>query len=84
MGFALGDVATLLALRDGVTTPCKEVQTLIEDRLRDVVQRVQDLRRVAHVLKASLGICRQHEREGRCEVIDTLSVAARGKSRSGK
>jgi len=81
-GFALEHIATLLALRNGETAPCREVQTLIEDRLEDVGRRAKGLRRVERVLKASLGMCRQHAREGRCEVIETLSEASRGKSRS--
>ena len=74
-GFALEDVATLLALRDGRTAPCREVQDLIECRLTDVVKRLNDLARVERVLKASLKLCQQNERRGRCKVIDTLSAA---------
>lgn len=79
-GFVLVDIATLLALRDGETAPCKEVQNLIEARLEDVARRATDLERVERVLKSSLRMCRQHERTGRCEVIDTLSVASRGRA----
>ena len=75
-GFALEDVATLLSLRDGETEPCKEVQHLIEERLGGVGQRLKNLEHVERVLKTSLKKCRQHEREGRCEVINTLSVAS--------
>lgn len=81
-GFGLDDVATLLGLRDGQTTPCKEVQTLIEVRLGDVAQRVTDLKRVESVLKKSLRMCRQKERTGRCDVIDTLSVASKRSKRT--
>ena len=75
-GFALDDVAVLLSLRDGETAPCREVQTLIEARLDDVARRVADLQRVKRVLERSLRMCRQMERTGHCEVIDTLSVAS--------
>ena len=77
-GFSLEDVATLLSLRDGRTAPCREVQDLIESRLTDVTERLKDLARVERVLKASLKLCRQNERRGRCEVIDTLTVASVG------
>ncbi|MCC7196385.1 MAG: MerR family transcriptional regulator [Gemmatimonadaceae bacterium] len=77
-GFALEDVARLLAFRDGRTPPCREVQDLIESRLNDVAERLCGLARVERVLKASLKLCRQNERGGRCEVIDTLTVAAVG------
>jgi MerR family mercuric resistance operon transcriptional regulator len=79
-GFALEDVATLLGLRDGTEEPCKEVQDLIDARLHDVAQRVKDLQRVERVLKTSRRMCRQHEREGRCDVIDTLSATSRSRT----
>ena len=80
-GFALEDVAILLGLRDCQTTPCQEVQTVIETRLDDVKRRVSDLQRVERVLKKSLRMCRQKERTGRCDVIDTLSVASERRKR---
>ena len=49
-GFALGDVETLLALRDGRTGPCREVQDLIENRLSDLAARLNDLARVVALL----------------------------------
>ncbi len=74
-GFSLEDIAMLLELRDGITEPCKEVQTLIEERLANVRVRLANLRRVERVLKASLKICREQEQSGRCEVIDKLTAA---------
>ena len=75
-GFTLDDVTVLLNLRDGTTAPCKEVQTLVEDRLADTEQRLQDLHHVQQVLKASLKLCRRSERTGRCRVIDDLTEAS--------
>jgi MerR family mercuric resistance operon transcriptional regulator len=83
-GFVLEDVGTLLSLRDGTTEPCKEVQDVIRARLGDVAQRLEDLQRVERVLKVSLKMCRRHEREGHCEVIDTLSVASGGSKSRGR
>ena len=71
-GFTLRDVTELLR-----PAPCGEVQTLIERRLEEAVERMGDLRHVQKVLRASLEQCRAHEKTGRCEVIDTLSAAAR-------
>jgi MerR family mercuric resistance operon transcriptional regulator len=75
-GFALEDVAALLSLRDGTTAPCKEVQTLVEQRLTDLEKRVKQLRHLRAVLRASLQLCRQAGRSGRCQVIDRLKVAS--------
>ncbi len=71
-GFALDDVIELLR-----PAPCGRVQQLIEERLGRVAARMKDLRHVQKVLAASLELCRSHERSGRCEVIDSLSVRAR-------
>jgi len=81
-GFVLDDIATLLGLRDGATEPCPDVQRLIEDRLADVAGRLADLKRVAGVLEKSLRLCREQEKGGHCEVIDTLSVASKPTKRS--
>jgi len=72
-GFRLEDVQTLMALRDGDTAPCREVQELIEERLADAANRMKDLRRVQRVLQSSLDACREAEDSGRCEVLTTLS-----------
>ncbi|MGE0827676.1 MAG: heavy metal-responsive transcriptional regulator [Candidatus Binatia bacterium] len=76
IGFTLDDVTALLSFRDGTTAPCKEVQTLIEERLADTQQRLADLEHVQGVLKSSLKLCRRGERSGRCRVMDDLSLAA--------
>lgn len=75
-GFTLDDVTTLLNLRDGTTVPCKEVQTLLKERLADTEQRLLDLHHVQQVLKVSLTMCRRSERTGRCRVIDDLTEAS--------
>ena len=45
-GFTLEDVSAILDLNDGATSPCKEVQDLIEQRLAETEQRLAGLRRV--------------------------------------
>jgi len=75
-GFTLDDVTALLNLRDGTTAPCKEVQTLVEDRLADTEQRLQDLHHVQQVLKSSLKVCRQAKSADRCQVLDDLTAVS--------
>lgn len=72
-GFTLDDVAKLLR-----PAPCQRVQELIERRLDELAVRMRDLQQVQKVLKGSLELCREHEKTGRCRVIETLSAAARG------
>ncbi|MFQ5876687.1 MAG: heavy metal-responsive transcriptional regulator [Acidobacteriota bacterium] len=75
-GFTLQDVATMLDLRDGRTAPCREVQTLIEQRLADLEQRVRQLHHLQAVLRDFLKLCLRSQRTGRCRVVDELDGAA--------
>ncbi len=71
-GFTLKDVTELLR-----PAPCGKVQGLIEHRLESVAERMRELRHVQRVLRRSLDECHNHERSGRCRVIDDLSARAR-------
>jgi len=72
--FTLDDIAELLQ-----AAPCGDVQERIEARLSQVSERIKELRHVERVLRASLKTCQEHEKTGRCQVIDALSAAARAK-----
>ena len=87
-GFTLDDVKRLFQFQDGVLDPCGEVQSLIEARLRDLEERLEQLRTVRTVLRASLDACHRGEASGRCEVLEGLAegrpVARRRAGRRGK
>ncbi len=72
-GFTLDDIRTLLGLRDDDRQACDEVQSLIEDRLQGVRNRIQELQGFERVLKTSLQQCRKSSGTGRCVVIDSIS-----------
>jgi len=74
-GFVLADVRVLLDFSDGVTAPCGEVQTLIEDRLRKTREQRERLEEVDRRLSSWLRACRRAEKTGRCEVVDRLRGA---------
>jgi MerR family mercuric resistance operon transcriptional regulator len=82
-GFTLEHVGHLLSLRDGRTAPCREVQTLIEERLADLGNRLRQLNHLKKVLQASLEECRKAERTGTCKVIDGLEVSASASVKAG-
>lgn len=75
-GFTLEDITTLLDFRDGRTSPCLDVQGLIEERLADLKQRLEQMRHVQVVLRSALAVCRKAERKGRCGVMDELNRAS--------
>lgn len=74
-GFTLDDIRSLLR-----PAACGKVQSLIEQRLSDVGERMRELRHVQKVLRASLSECREHEETGRCRVVDELTARSKGAS----
>lgn len=72
-GFTLDDIRSLLR-----PAACGKVQSLIEQRLSDVSERMRELRHVQKVLRASLSECREHEETGRCRVVDELTARSKG------
>lgn len=72
IGFTLDDVKALLAAPQSSAAACRDVQSLIEERLDEIGQRLKDLRHVQRVLKSSLEKCKETERADCCHVIETL------------
>jgi len=79
IGFTLEDVKSLLGSDDNRSPACGDVQTLIEDRLADIEDRLKDLRQVKRVLKSALEHCRQSEKRGECHVLQTLEGGSSAK-----
>jgi DNA-binding transcriptional MerR regulator len=79
IGFTLDDVKALLSAPDSSAASCRQVQSLVEERLAEVAQRLKDLRHVQHVLKSALAKCRETERAGCCHVIETLRETSEAK-----
>lgn len=71
-GFALDDIRSLL-----LPAPCGKVQEVIAHRLEVVEARMRELRHVRRVLRNSLDACHEHERTGRCRVVDDLTARAK-------
>ncbi len=71
-GFTLGDVTKLLR-----PAPCGSVQRLIEERLAEVTTRMKELRHVQKILRTALEECRDHQKSGRCKVVDDLSARSK-------
>ncbi len=72
-GFTLDDVRVMLGLETGETLLCEDVEELLNQRLRDVTNRMKDLRHVQGVLRASLDLCRSGDENERCRVIEKLT-----------
>lgn len=71
-GFTLKNIALLLEYRDEGAAPCREVQGLIADRLKQVSETIRNLREVESMLSEWMNICREAENSGRCGVLEGL------------
>jgi MerR family transcriptional regulator, mercuric resistance operon regulatory protein len=72
IGFTLDDVKALLAHDARRAPTCASVQSLIEDRLADIEQRLKDLRHVRRVLIAALKNCQKQKKTDCCHVVESL------------
>jgi MerR family mercuric resistance operon transcriptional regulator len=71
LGFSIGEVRTLLRLADERKRPCGEVRVVAAAHLKEVRARIEDLRRMERVLKATVARCASNQRT-HCPVIEAL------------
>jgi len=83
-GFTLADIGVLLSFRDGASSPCKEVQSLIANRLALVGEKLEHLRGVDSMLRHWLKVCKEAERTGRCGVLEGLMMNREEKCKKGQ
>jgi len=68
-GFSLDDIAVLLELGEDGEVSCGEVQALIQARLSQLRQRLNELRHVQRVLNRALRECQASQASKACAVI---------------
>ncbi len=77
LGFTLEEVNQLLQLEDG--TGCAQAQTLGQQRLQEIRQRIVDLQQMEKALATMLAACNQrtstHQTAVRCPLIEALQQA---------
>lgn len=78
IGFSLDDIKALLVLDEN--TSCKQVQTMIQQRLGDVEDRLARLRSVKTTLSAALARCRSSD-QGCAVVADLRDESEKPRSR---
>ncbi|MFS8980554.1 Hg(II)-responsive transcriptional regulator [Cupriavidus necator] len=70
LGFSLDEIADLLKLEDG--THCDEASTLAEHKLRDIHEKLADLRRMEAVLTQLIRACHSRRGSVSCPLIASL------------
>jgi len=76
-GLALGDVRALLDFRDGDLSPCDEVRRVIEARLAEVDQQLEQLRKIQRMLRRFRETCERTARGEDCPVLEQLGDPGR-------
>lgn len=72
LGFSLGEIAALLKLDDG--THCDEARAVAEHRLKDVRNKLLDLRRMESALEALVDRCCATRETLTCPLIAALQA----------
>lgn len=71
LGFALDEIRALLHLVDERNAPCGQVRAVAVPHLRDVQEKIADLKRMERVLKDVIAQCADGSRPA-CPLIETL------------
>jgi len=71
LGFSIGEIRALLGLVDGGGLNCAEVQSITEQHLGDVRQKITDLRKLERTLATTVSQCSGTE-VPECPVIEAL------------
>jgi MerR family transcriptional regulator, mercuric resistance operon regulatory protein len=71
LGFTLDEIHALLRLVDERSAPCSEARDVASAHLRDVQEKIADLKRMERVLKHTVAQCADGSRP-ECPLIETL------------
>lgn len=71
LGFGLDELRGLLQLVDGHTYTCQEVHALTVEHLKDIRQKIADLRRLERVMSDMAAQC-SGDQVPECPIIDAL------------
>ena len=72
LGYAMGEIRSLLSLTDTGTQTCSEVMVRTQSHLDDVRHRIADLQRIERTLAATLDKCSGGDAP-ECPVLDALT-----------
>ena len=79
LGFAIDEIRELLRLVDGSIYTCAQVEEIARDHIRQIRQKIADLRRLQRVFESMAAQCTGGE-VPECPIIDAL-FAKRGEGR---
>ena len=72
LGFTLREISGLLALADGKFT-CKDIRKVAEDKVKEIENRIHDLKKIKKVLNNLVKECTNNRRLSYCPIIESLT-----------
>jgi Cd(II)/Pb(II)-responsive transcriptional regulator len=82
LDMSLDEIRSLLVFCDQPQRRCHEVDTVLDDHIRHVDQRIEELNRLARELKQLRAVCRAPGSAANCRILNTLRSDASPASRS--
>ena len=84
LDMTLEETRRLLALRDAPEESCREVNVLIDEHIRHVIDRIAELRALQRQLKELRNRCRTPETVKDCEILRSLNTESVPRETAGK
>ena len=72
LGFSLNEISDLLSLRVGTGTTCADVKTRVEMKIKDVQEKIVDLKDIEHALIRLADKCSGKGPVGQCPILEEL------------
>ena len=72
LGFSLGEIAELLALRVDEVAACERVEARAREKLANVVDKMEELRRIETALEHLVSACQAREPTNDCPILEEL------------
>jgi uncharacterized protein YunC (DUF1805 family) len=73
----LDEIRVLLHFKDAPSENCGEVNTLLDEHIGHVAERIRELRTLEKQLKSLRELCRETQDAGHCGILNELTEIAR-------
>jgi MerR family mercuric resistance operon transcriptional regulator len=72
LGFSLNEISDILSLRVGAGTTCTDVKTRVEAKIKDVQEKIVDLKEIEQALIRLADKCSVKGSVGQCPLLEEL------------
>ena len=72
LGFSLNEISDLLSLRVGTGKTCADVKTRVEAKIKDVQEKIVDLKEIEQALMRLVDKCSGKGPVGQCPILEEL------------